>query len=70
MLEGEKTAFLRFDEVEWAWRILDPVLKAWSKGEPDLHPAAGEGPDSQNRLLSEGHHWRSLQDDLLPSHDR
>ena len=27
--KGDHTPFLRFDEVEWSWRIVDPVLKAW-----------------------------------------
>ena len=26
VLEGDRTPFLRFDEVEWAWRDLTPVL--------------------------------------------
>ena len=29
VLNGDHTPFLRFDEVEWSWRIVDPVLKAW-----------------------------------------
>ncbi|MGE0685176.1 MAG: glucose-6-phosphate dehydrogenase, partial [Dehalococcoidia bacterium] len=68
LLEGEQTAFLRFDEVEWAWRILDPVLKAWGKGSPDPYPAGSDGPQCQERLLSRGHRWRSFDHDPIPAH--
>ncbi len=30
VLEGDRSLFLRYDEVEWAWRVVDPVLKVWS----------------------------------------
>ncbi len=60
-IEGDRTHFLRFDEVEWAWRLLDPVLKAWKKGHPDPYPAGSEGPKTQDRLLDKGHHWRPVR---------
>ncbi|MDE2148649.1 MAG: glucose-6-phosphate dehydrogenase [Gammaproteobacteria bacterium] len=59
-LAGDRTHFLRFDEVEWAWRLLDPVLKTWSKGTPDFYAAGSEGPDTQNRLLDANHRWRPI----------
>lgn len=68
LLEGEQTAFLRFDEVETAWRILEPVLDAWRKGEPEIYPAGSEGPRSQFALLEDGHTWRPLNADPLPTH--
>jgi glucose-6-phosphate 1-dehydrogenase len=69
LLDGEHTAFLRFDEVEWAWRILDPVLRAWQKGKPEPYPAGSSGPPCQDRLLSNGHQWRSFDGDPIPAHD-
>ncbi|HET7266837.1 MAG TPA: glucose-6-phosphate dehydrogenase [Oleiagrimonas sp.] len=59
-LEGDRTHFLRFDEVEAAWRLLDPVLKAWKNGSPDFYAAGSEGPSTQDRLLDAGHHWRPV----------
>lgn len=59
-LNGDRAHFLRFDEVEWAWRIIDPALKAWEQGMPDLYKAGSEGPESQDRIMRSGHHWRSL----------
>lgn len=64
-LDGNRQHFLRFDEVEWAWRVLDPILKAWqSDGSPlPTYPAGSEGPTEAARILdSENHQWRSLRD--------
>jgi glucose-6-phosphate 1-dehydrogenase len=57
---GDRTHFLRFDEVEWAWKLLTPVLDAWQSGTPDFYSAGSEGPTSQGRLLDPGHTWRSI----------
>ncbi|GIV10671.1 MAG: glucose-6-phosphate 1-dehydrogenase [Fimbriimonadales bacterium] len=62
-LEGNRQHFLRFDEVEWAWRVLDPILKAWQSDSSSLptYPAGSEGPTEAVRILdSEQHHWRRL----------
>jgi glucose-6-phosphate 1-dehydrogenase len=59
-LEGDRTSFLRFDEVEWAWRILDPILKEWTSGSPETYVAGSEGPKGQYEILQEGHQWRPL----------
>lgn len=60
-LEGERSHFLRFDEVEWAWRLLDPVLRAWQHGAPEPYASGSEGPAAQNRLLAPGHRWRPVR---------
>jgi glucose-6-phosphate 1-dehydrogenase len=63
-LEGNRQHFLRFDEVEWAWRVLDPILKAWQSDDSPLptYPAGSEGPAEAVRILdSEHHHWRPLR---------
>ena len=63
-LEGNRQHFLRFDEVEWAWRVLDPILKAWQSDDSPLptYPAGSEGPAEAVRILdSEQHHWRPLR---------
>jgi hypothetical protein len=31
IVRGDATNFIRFDEVEWAWRVVDPILKAWAQ---------------------------------------
>src|SRR5262249_57475797 len=35
VLEGDHTPFLRFDEVEWSWRIVDPIIAACEIGTPE-----------------------------------
>jgi len=45
MLHCEPMLFIRGDEAEEAWRITDPVMKAWSAGDvPMLEYAAGTAP--------------------------
>jgi len=60
VIEGDPTSFLRFDEVDEAWRIIDPVLAAWAVGTPEVYPAGSNGPAAQNRILDDGHHWRPI----------
>ncbi|GLQ93362.1 glucose-6-phosphate dehydrogenase [Dyella acidisoli] len=59
-IDGDRTHFLRFDEVEWAWRLLTPVQEAWQSGAPDFYAAGSDGPATQKRLLDAGHVWRSI----------
>lgn len=59
-IEGFRGHFLRFDEVEWAWKILTPVLDAWQTGAPDFYASGSEGPSTQKRLLDPGQAWRSI----------
>jgi glucose-6-phosphate 1-dehydrogenase len=67
-LDGEHTAFLRFDEVEAAWQILEPVLRAWKRGGPDLYPAGSDGPACQEHVLEKGHSWRNLEYEPIREH--
>ena len=60
VLEGDHTPFLRFDEVEWSWRIVDPILTAWQRGAPEDYVAGSDGPAGQHRFLGQGHYWRPL----------
>jgi glucose-6-phosphate 1-dehydrogenase len=60
VLEGDHTPFLRFDEVEWSWRIVDPILTAWQRGAPEDYVGGSDGPAGQHRFLGPGHYWRPL----------
>jgi glucose-6-phosphate 1-dehydrogenase len=63
-LLGDASLFTRADEVEAAWRIVDPIMDSWLAGaEPALpNYAAGTwGPDGADALLTrEGRRWRRL----------
>ncbi len=62
IIKGDRTLFIRFDEVEWSWRVVDPILKYWSQEREFIHtyPAGTWGPEEANRLFdSEDHEWRN-----------
>ena len=46
VLDGDSTLSIRGDEAEEAWRIVEPVLEAWARGEVPLeeYPAGSDGP--------------------------
>ncbi len=46
VIAGDPTLAIRDDEAEECWRIVEPILEAWSKGHGPLHeyPAGTEGP--------------------------
>jgi glucose-6-phosphate 1-dehydrogenase len=50
---GDPTLFTRADEVEAAWRLIDPVEESWREGRPPLgmYPAGSWGPPSAAQLL-------------------
>jgi glucose-6-phosphate 1-dehydrogenase len=66
-LVGDATLFIRSDEVEQAWRIVDPYLQAWSEPGGALHTyAAGTwGPHMADLLVERsGDEWRNPEIDL------
>lgn len=61
VIEGDRSLFLRYDEVEAAWRVVDPVLSSWSQERDFIHsyPAGSWGPEECRRLFEkEYHQWR------------
>jgi glucose-6-phosphate 1-dehydrogenase len=66
VLRGDATLFPRREEVEWSWRVIDPLLEHWAGiGRPDTYPSGSAGPESAGRILSRtGRAWRSLLPDL------
>ncbi|HZC18482.1 MAG TPA: glucose-6-phosphate dehydrogenase, partial [Rubrobacteraceae bacterium] len=60
LMLGDPTLFIRSDETEEAWDILDPVLRAWAeKKEITLYPAGSWGPEEAEELLRrDGRKWR------------
>jgi glucose-6-phosphate 1-dehydrogenase len=61
---GDQTLFIRGDEAEEAWRVLDPLLKAWDTQPPPEFPnyAAGTmGPEAADRFIEQDcRRWRTL----------
>jgi glucose-6-phosphate 1-dehydrogenase len=46
ILKGEPTFFIRDDEAEESWRIVEPILEGWKQGRSPLreYPAGSNGP--------------------------
>ncbi|MGW5515098.1 glucose-6-phosphate dehydrogenase [Nocardia africana] len=62
VLRGDATLFLRREEVEQSWRVIDPLLEHWARsGRPDRYPSGSAGPVSADQMLARtGRVWRSL----------
>jgi glucose-6-phosphate 1-dehydrogenase len=62
-MQGDASLFARADEIELAWRIVDPILADWAK--PDapalgFYEPASWGPAEADRMLGlEGRAWRT-----------
>jgi len=62
VIKGDKSLFIRFDEVEYAWQVVDPILRHWTQETEFIHgyPAGSWGPNSAERLFdSEDQAWRN-----------
>ncbi|MBE2998249.1 glucose-6-phosphate dehydrogenase [Nocardiopsis sp. HNM0947] len=60
VLAGDPTLFVRRDEVEAAWRWVDPVIAAWTDHHtsPEIYPAGSAGPAGAHRLIGRnGRTW-------------
>ena len=67
VIEGDQSQFLRFDEVNGAWQVVDPILRVWSMERDYIHtyPAGSWGPQATRRLFEkEDQFWRHS---LLPN---
>ena len=65
VIRGDHSLFLRYDEVEWAWRVVDPILKVWAMERDfiNTYPAGSWGPRGTYRLFDqEDQFWRHSMD--------
>ncbi|MGZ8217858.1 glucose-6-phosphate dehydrogenase [Methylomagnum sp.] len=61
VVEGDRAQFLRSDEVQWAWRVVDPIIQAWTVEREYIHtyPAGGWEPKEAERLFErDDQAWR------------
>src|SRR5665213_1177189 len=62
---GDGTLFQRADQVEAAWGIVDPILKAWAKDKDGNFPnyaSGSSGPKAADDLLArDGRGWRAIR---------
>ena len=61
VMQGDATLFMRADQVEFAWKVVDPVLEVWNSVEAPDFPnyASGTwGPESAEMLIAQdGRSW-------------
>ncbi len=54
VLEGWATQFMRADQIEWAWKVVMPILDAWEKNpkkQLQFYEAGTWGPPAANAIL-------------------
>ncbi len=61
VIRGDATLFMRADQVEHAWKVVSPVLDAWSAVPPadfPNYPSGSWGPESASMLIAQdGRSW-------------
>ena len=60
VIEADSTLFMRRDEVEAAWRWVDPIIEGWHRHyqKPRPYPAGSTGPELAHSLLElQGRAW-------------
>lgn len=71
-LKGDATLFMRADQVEEAWAVVTPILKAWKKEKapafPNYDPGSW-GPETAQKLIEkDGYDWILLPEDKIIKH--
>ncbi|MFO0937703.1 MAG: glucose-6-phosphate dehydrogenase [Gemmataceae bacterium] len=60
-IQGDASLFIRSDEIERAWEIMDPILNAIQNVQPDLYPVGSQGPASAEKLMeNDGRKWQEI----------
>ncbi len=63
-MRGDSTLFARRDEIDEAWRWIDPVLKGWESGTTPMpvYAPGQNGPAEGDALIErDGRSWRSIE---------
>jgi glucose-6-phosphate 1-dehydrogenase len=61
VIKGDRALFLRYDEVEYAWRVVDPIIRVWAMERDYIstYPAGSWGPEESRRLFDrQDQNWR------------
>ncbi len=64
IIEGDRSLFIRFDEVEMAWQVIEPILEHWKEKATTTaipaYPAGSWGPKEANQWFSnQNQNWRN-----------
>jgi glucose-6-phosphate 1-dehydrogenase len=63
-MQGDASLFMRADEIERAWEIIDPIIAATSRPDappPEGYPVGSQGPSCADKMLeAEGRKWQPI----------
>jgi glucose-6-phosphate 1-dehydrogenase len=62
VIRGDRSLFLRYDEVKAAWKVVEPVLQIWAadRGYIDTYASGSWGPKDSVKLFDQpGQSWRT-----------
>ncbi|MBO0700464.1 MAG: glucose-6-phosphate dehydrogenase, partial [Zavarzinella sp.] len=64
-LQGDASLFMRADEIERSWEVMDPFTRASEApgaGRPEEYPVGSDGPAGAAELLArDGRQWRPIR---------
>ncbi|MCL4157373.1 UNVERIFIED_CONTAM: hypothetical protein GTU68_000804 [Idotea baltica] len=63
VVRGDQTLFMRGDEVEAAWKWIDPIMESWQASGtlPEEYDPGSEGPIASVEMMAvSGRRWRTL----------
>ncbi len=64
VIEGNATLFMRADQVEAAWQIINPIQELWSTKPPvdfpNYTPGTWGPEDAEALIAKDGFHWTTL----------
>ncbi len=61
---GDQTLFMRFDNLDIAWRLLDPVLQYWDQSDTKPLPypyGCNSFPELDQLIQTDGRQWRHMK---------
>jgi glucose-6-phosphate 1-dehydrogenase len=65
VVRGNQTLFMRGDEVEAAWRWIDPIIEAWEASglKPEGYDPGSRGPIASVEMMArDGRRWREIEE--------
>ncbi|WP_068081501.1 glucose-6-phosphate dehydrogenase [Novosphingobium rosa] len=61
VLIGDPSLFQRADQIEAGWRVVQPLLDAWTSGEPEAYEPGSAGPAGADELIArDGRNWHEI----------
>lgn len=69
VMEGDRSLFLRYDEVKAAWQVVDPVIDAWAEDGSyiDTYTSGSWGPEGSKRLFDDPQQTWRYSVDVAPA---